>query len=349
MRKRQTPEPPGERRKGCRPPRPGGGRDSPARRTEDGAGTAADPIGVTSLPSTAGERSGRRGEVTRIGVGTGGHRPGPGSGAESQRPPTGRGVVTCLPTTRTNPDRALQRQDPPPGTAQHYRPIRGLASLPYPAGINAANVDTSDGAPGRSSVESREVFVTDLHHFLDLPEDTPGPARRLAEHLGDIVRAATAGDAGTAWDSALTCRRRPGNRRCPGRMIVRRTAPGAPIGWRCGVCDDDGVISNWEDSPFDLRRRQLAVAGAVTEIVISGQVAATLRDLRLLDIDCERQVFRTRAHNDGAVLAATAEELDELIGCVAAEANHEPNRRRQQRLDAAFDALNTAASTIDGW
>lgn len=193
------------------------------------------------------------------------------------------------------------------------------------------------------------MFVTDLHHYLDLPEDTPGPARRLAEHLSDIVRAATAGDAGTAWESALTCRRRPGNRRCPGRMIVRRTKPAAPIQWQCGACDDDGVISNWEDSPFDLRRRRLAVAGAATEIIISNQVAAALRDLRLLDVDCERLVFRTRAHNDGAVLTATAEELEGLIGFVAAEANHEPNRRRQQRLDAAFRALDAAANTTDGW
>src|SRR3954451_1974682 len=59
-------------------------------------------------------------------------------------------------------------------------------------------------------------MVTDLHHFLDLPPDTPGPARRLAEHLSNIVRAATAGDAGTAWESALPCRRRPANRRCRG-------------------------------------------------------------------------------------------------------------------------------------
>jgi hypothetical protein len=198
-------------------------------------------------------------------------------------------------------------------------------------------------------VESGEVFVTDLHHFLDLPEDTPSPARRLAEHLGDIVRAATAGDAGTAWETALTCRRRPGNRRCLGRMIVRRTQPAAPIGWRCGVCDDEGVISNWEDSPFDLQRQGLAVADAVTEIVISDQVAAALRDLRQLDTDCERLVFRIRAHNDRVVLAATAEDLDELIGYVAAEANHEPNRPRQKRLDAAFDALNSAADATDGW
>jgi hypothetical protein len=45
------------------------------------------------------------------------------------------------------------------------------------------------------------MLVTDLHHFLDPPEDTPGPARRLAEHLSNIVRAATAGDAGTAWEA----------------------------------------------------------------------------------------------------------------------------------------------------
>jgi len=187
------------------------------------------------------------------------------------------------------------------------------------------------------------MFVTDLHHLLDLPADAPGPARRLAEHLSNIVRAATAGDAGTAWESALPCRRRPANRRCPGRMIALRAEPPAPIRWQCAVCDDEGIISNWADSPFDLRRRRLTVADPVTEIVISMEVAAALRGLRLLDADCERLVFRIRAHNDRAVLSATDDDLDELIGFVAAEANHESNRRRQRRLDTVFDALSNAA------
>lgn len=193
------------------------------------------------------------------------------------------------------------------------------------------------------------MMVTDLHHFLDLPADTPGPARRLAEHLSNIVRAATAGDAGTAWESALPCRRRPANRRCPGRMIVLRTEPPAPIRWQCSVCDDEGVISNWADSPFDLRPRRLTLADPIHEIVISKDVAAVLRELRLLDADCERLVFRIRAHNDRAVLPATDDDLDELIGSAAAEANHESNRRRQQRLDTAFDALNKAAQSADRW
>jgi hypothetical protein len=189
------------------------------------------------------------------------------------------------------------------------------------------------------------MLVTDLHHFLDLTADTPGPARRLAEQLSHIVRAATAGDAGVAWESALPCRRRPGNRRCPGRVVVLRTEPPAPIRWQCSVCDDEGVISNWSGTPFDLRPRRLTLAETVNQIVISDEVAAALRELRLLDADCERLVFRIRVHPDGAVFSATEDDLDELIGFVAAEANHETNRRRRQRLDSAFDALSNAAQT----
>jgi len=193
------------------------------------------------------------------------------------------------------------------------------------------------------------MLVTDLNHFVGMSEDTPGPARRLAAHLHDIVRAATAGDAGTAWETALPCRRRPGNRRCPGQMIVLRTEAGAPIRWHCSVCDDEGVISNWEDSAFDLRPRQLALAEPVSEIVIPDEVAAALRGLQLLDTDCERLVFAIRARDDHAILTATDDDLDELIGFVAAEANNEPSRRRQQRLDAAFDALTTATQSPDAW
>jgi hypothetical protein len=189
------------------------------------------------------------------------------------------------------------------------------------------------------------MLVIDFDQFRDLPEDASGPARRLAEHLTHVVRAATAGDAGTAWETALPCRCRPANHPCPGRMIVLRTEPGTPLQWHCSVCDDKGVISNWADSSFDLRPHGLALAGALHGIVITEEVAAALHDLQLLDTDCERVVFRMRAHDSGAVLAATDDDLDELIGFVAAEANHESNRRRRQRLDVVFDALSAAVRT----
>ena len=40
-----------------------------------------------------------------------------------------------------------------------------------------------------------------------------------------------------------------------------------------------------------------------------------------------------------AVLAGGEDDLEELVGYVAAEANHETDRRRQKRLDQAFQAL----------
>lgn len=122
----------------------------------------------------------------------------------------------------------------------------------------------------------------------------------------------------------------------------------APIRWWCTVCDDEGVISNWADTPYDLRRRRLSVAGTVDEVIVSDETAAVLRELVLLDPDCERLVFGMRAHPDGAALLVSADDLEELIGSVAAEANHEPNRRRQHRLDAAFNALTESAQTLYG-
>ena len=91
------------------------------------------------------------------------------------------------------------------GMPIHYFTIRESAPAPKSAGT-APNHEVHDETH-RSPRQN--MLVADLHHFLDLPADTPGPARRLGEHLSNIVAAATAGDAHTAWESALPCRRRP--------------------------------------------------------------------------------------------------------------------------------------------
>ena len=190
------------------------------------------------------------------------------------------------------------------------------------------------------------MFVSDLRHFLDMPEDAPGPARKMAEHLGFIVRAATTAKTGAVWETALPCRRRPGNRPCPGHMVVFRADLPSTIDWRCSACGGEGVISGWEGSYFDLRRPRSQPAESANEVPVTDEVCATLRDLRLLDADCERLVFAARASTTGIVLLTSEEDLDELIGYVAAEANHETNRRRQKRLDLAFAALSDALEAM---
>lgn len=152
----------------------------------------------------------------------------------------------------------------------------------------------------------------------------------MAERLTPIVRAATAGDAGLEWVSALTCDRRPGRRPCPGQLAVLRTDVPLSITWRCtSPCGDEGVISGWERSLYDLRPRQPRLrATDVRRVVIPADTAAALRGLQLLDSDTERFVFRAEASEEGVFLVGDDDDLDELIGYVAAESNHEGNRRR---------------------
>lgn len=165
----------------------------------------------------------------------------------------------------------------------------------------------------------------------------------MAEHLTLIVRAATAGEGGQAWVSALPCRRRPGRRPCPGHFALFRTDVPPSIEWRCTACGDEGVIGGWEGSVFDLRpRRPELVSMDTIRAVVPAEVATTLRGLLLVDTAGERLVFRARLADDAGsvVLAAGDDDLEELLGYVAAEANHEKDRRRQKRLDQAFHALN---------
>ena len=181
-----------------------------------------------------------------------------------------------------------------------------------------------------------------------MPDDVPGPARRMAEHLTMIVRAATAGSPGLRWVSALTCMRRPDHRACRGNLVLRRVDIPSSIQWRCSNCGDDGVISGWEHTPFDLRGSD-QTAGSGLDVTVSAEVVHTLRGLALLDDAGARVVFRARVSHDGVItLHGSEDDLDELLGYIAAEANHEHNTTRRKRLDTGFEILNHALGNTIG-
>jgi hypothetical protein len=188
------------------------------------------------------------------------------------------------------------------------------------------------------------VFVSDLSHYLDLPDTVPAPARRLAGELGLIVQTATSRNPGLAWVSALGCPRRPNHQRCSGTITVART--GTSISWECTACHDDGIITGWKHSLFDLSTYNLqGPAGALRDaceiisVVISPEVVAILQGLTMLDETLERVVFQTGIINGVAVLTGTEDQIEDLVEHIAAEANHAPNRRQQKLLDAAYETL----------
>jgi len=102
-----------------------------------------------------------------------------------------------------------------------------------------------------------DTYVVDMRHYLDgdsLPAAIPAPARRLAEHFGRIVGAATARPAGQEFTSPVPCRRRPGRRACPGPIRIRRSEVPPRIEWLCAACHDGGLISGFTGTPWDLSR-----------------------------------------------------------------------------------------------
>lgn len=185
------------------------------------------------------------------------------------------------------------------------------------------------------------MLVADLNHFLDLPDDAAGPTVRLAGQLIAIVRAATARAGGRPWVSALTCSRRPNRQPCSGVLAIERTDVPSSISWWCTSCGDDGVITHWERSLFDLREHSTAPSlDQVATITVDADIAAILRTVMLLDTDVERVVYAARTSDSGrVVLEGSPDTLGTLIESVAADAKNEPNRRRQQQLDYAYDAL----------
>ncbi len=84
------------------------------------------------------------------------------------------------------------------------------------------------------------MFVPDLRHFLGVPDDAPAPARRMAQHLGSIVKAGTAAEPGLSWVSSIGCTRRPGRKPCPGQIGILRSELPPAIRWECIVCGDEG-------------------------------------------------------------------------------------------------------------
>lgn len=186
------------------------------------------------------------------------------------------------------------------------------------------------------------MLVSDLRHFLDMPDDAPGLANRLAVQLGEIVRAASAQPVGRSATSAVGCTRRPSRRRCEGFVMVFRRTNGE-IAWGCDICGNEGVITGWEGAPSDVSGlNDSYIDGDPTSVVMPREIFDRVREVLLLDAACGLLVARAAGSSAGVVLSGPSGAFEELMGYVASEANAETGRRRVRQLDDACAVLESA-------
>jgi hypothetical protein len=135
--------------------------------------------------------------------------------------------------------------------------------------------------------------VADLRRIDRADEQPAGRGRSRARFLTELVTAASMLPAGGSRQSEILCRRRPDRRRCGGRIEIARDPESDAIHWRCVLCGDAGVITNWQDTRWDL----------------SAAVSAG----RVVSLSAERERRRSRA--TASALPARVYELEvELVG-----------------------------------
>jgi len=106
------------------------------------------------------------------------------------------------------------------------------------------------------------TWIVDLTHYLDARGEVPPGLPPVARYMGAIVAEVSLLAPDEVHDLSLGCRRRPGHRRCPGRVhALQESATGAVV-WQCSDCGADGRVSNWQGSPWDRRSRRDARAEA---------------------------------------------------------------------------------------
>lgn len=171
------------------------------------------------------------------------------------------------------------------------------------------------------------VFVSDLRHFLDMPDDAPSTAKRLGLQLAAIVRAASARPISSGARSAIGCTRRPGRRPCEGFVMVFRRTNGE-VAWSCDACGDEGVIHGWEGSRADVSGLDDSYAeGDTVALLIPRDLSELIRDALLLDDACELLVARVEARSDGAVHRAGARRSSSDASGVRSLIRHRRRRR----------------------
>ncbi len=99
------------------------------------------------------------------------------------------------------------------------------------------------------------TWVTNIQHFLNESGelgDLPKPALNLVNHIISIIEEATLGNENEPRETSIQCRRRPGRKKCTGKIItyINERNPTQLI-WFCPDCDDNGAITGWESTIYN--------------------------------------------------------------------------------------------------
>ena len=206
---------------------------------------------------------------------------------------------------------------------------------------------------GNGAVDVDFKYITDITHFFpdDPDAQMPDEALALREYLGHVIKAATV-TAEVEFLSAIPCRKRVNRKPCPGFVkVMKQEVPESYIYWHCSVCDNGGRIANWRDCPYD--QSQFAPDASTddevnprVEVTISRDEMKALLSGGLYDPESDRIIYSARPSGKGIRLHGLYGDMDNFEGYLAADANHEENRKRQRVMDELHEKVHRALQRV---
>ncbi|MEE2003039.1 hypothetical protein QWY20_16390 [Alkalimonas sp. MEB108] len=100
-----------------------------------------------------------------------------------------------------------------------------------------------------------DTWIVDLRHYLNeygAIAISSGPGLRLAEYFTAITQETTGDPYGEQLYPKVPCRRRPNRKPCVGEIASYIDPDDQQIVWICPVCGDNGTISGWQGTLWDL-------------------------------------------------------------------------------------------------
>ncbi len=195
-----------------------------------------------------------------------------------------------------------------------------------------------DSKPGKRPT----TYVCDMTHFLDengmLPIEMPKEFYALMDYLAAIVRASSSHSGNTQLCSAIPCRRRPGRKPCGSNLMIV-SQPDNVIHWLCTGCGEQGYISNWQGTIYDLSDAVESNPSPRLTVLVTAEEHRLLSGIITASQEEDAVVSGAMSTPDGILLTGGMEDFDLLLGSIAAEANHSGNAVKRRALDGVYGTI----------
>jgi len=199
--------------------------------------------------------------------------------------------------------------------------------------------DRSRGQRASRAPTRGATYITDLTHFLDEnglpPVDAPRQLLKVLAFLGNIVKAGSSHPVGTQFSSAVPCRRRL----CSRLSLTIVNGRDDTIRWECPDCGENGYISKWQGTDYDLSAAMEPDRGRRVGVHITAEEHRVLSEAITNSQEEEAIVAGGVVTPEGIWISGRVEYFDELLGSIAAEANHTNSTKRRRALRAICDRV----------